>query len=153
MPRGFSPIDSLNEWIGKQTSWFSTFLVILIFVDVVLRYLFRSTAVWVTELEWHFFAVLFLLGAAYTLKHDQHVRVDVFYAKFSDRRKAFILIYTSFKYALNSLGWNESSPDPGGLPARYIVKFVITLGFILLLLQALSLAVYSWREILKKEKP
>ncbi len=141
-------------------------LVLLIFIDVVLRYLFSQTSAWVIELEWHLFALIFLLGAAYTLKKDQHVRVDVFYTHFSPRKKAWvnllgtilflipwclIVIYTSYHYADNSFAVKEISADPGGLPARYLIKFSITIGFVLLLLQALALCLKSIAVIVKKD--
>jgi TRAP-type mannitol/chloroaromatic compound transport system permease small subunit len=143
--------------------WLTSALVVLIFADVVLRYLFSSTSAWVMELEWHLFSLIFLLCAGYTLKNDQHVRVDLFYARLTRRGKAWvdligtllfllpwcaIVIYTSFKYAENSFAFREMSPDPGGLPARYIIKFAITAGFSLLMLQGVALVLKSLRVIL-----
>ena len=118
-----------------------------------MRYLFSSTKSWVLELEWHMFALIFLLGAAYALREDQHVRVDLFYARMSKRGKAWvnllgtlcfllpwciIVIQVTYYYAENSFMIGETSPEPGGLPARYIIKFAVTLGFILLMLQGLA---------------
>jgi TRAP-type mannitol/chloroaromatic compound transport system permease small subunit len=151
-------IDALNEAIGKGISWLNTVLVLLIFYDVVARYLFNVTFSAIIELEWHLFAFIFLLGAAYALKHDRHVRVDVFYANFTEKQQAWvnligtllflipfciIIIYTSFRFTANAYVINEGSPDPGGLPARYIVKAAIPIGFALLLLQAISLLLKS----------
>ena len=148
-----SAIDSLNEKVGKAASWLTILLVALVCYDVAMRSLFNETAAWVMELEWHLFALLFLLGGAYTFKHDAHVRVDLFYSNFSKRDKAWVnlagglvflipwcilLIYVSFHYGLESFKIREGSPDPGGLPARYIIKFAIAIGFFLLLLQAIS---------------
>ncbi|MEZ4774519.1 MAG: TRAP transporter small permease subunit [Bacteroidia bacterium] len=146
-------LDSINEWTGKTTAWLTTILVVFMCYDVIMRYLFSQTAVWISELEWHMFALIFLLGAAYTLKDDKHVRVDVFYTNFSPRKQAWvnlfgtifflipfclIVIYTSISYAGKSWAIGESSPDPGGLPARYLIKSAITVGFVLLLLQSLA---------------
>ncbi len=159
-------IDKLNTWVGEQVKWITTILVLLVFTDVVLRYAFSSTSAWVTELEWHLFALIFLLGAAYGLKEDKHVRVDLFYAKYSERRKALVdlvgtllflvpwcvvIIMTSFRYAENSWYFGETSPDPGGLPARYLIKFAITVGFVLLLLQAFSVAARCIRTLTKRD--
>lgn len=159
----YHSIERLNTWVGERVMWLTSALVVLIFADVVLRYLFSSTSAWVMELEWHLFALIFLLCAGYTLKHDQHVRVDLFYARMSRRGKAWvdllgtllfllpwcaIVIYTSFKYAENSFAFREMSPDPGGLPARYIIKFAITAGFSLLMLQGVALVLKSLRVIL-----
>ena len=73
-----------------DSSWLTTLLVWLVGVYVAMRYLFAEPLIWLQELHWHIFALIFLLGAAYTLKHDAHVRVDVFYAKFNPRRKAWV---------------------------------------------------------------
>ena len=95
------------------------------------------------ELEWHLFAVVFLIGAAYTLKQEGHVRVDILFIHFSKKTKAWIdlfgtivflipfcliIIYSTQKFISNSWAVREISPDPGGLPARYILKSMIPLG-------------------------
>ena len=125
----------------------------MIFGDVIMRYLFSNTKTWVLELEWHLFAVIFLIGASYTLLHDKHVRVDVFYEKFSERKKdwvnivgillfmipwTIVIIYYGWDYTLNAWSFKEGSPQPGGLPARYIVKSFIVIGFVMLLLQGVA---------------
>ena len=69
-------IDTLNEYIGRATSWLVLAMVLLICYDVAMRYFFHQGSVALQELEWHLFALIFLLGAAYTLKHNDHVRVD-----------------------------------------------------------------------------
>jgi TRAP-type mannitol/chloroaromatic compound transport system permease small subunit len=147
-------IDSLNERIGHIVSWLTTVLVIVVCYDVFTRYLLRKTSIAVQELEWHLFAVVFLIGSAYTLRHDRHVRVDVLYGRLNERQRAWInliggviflipfcllVIYTSSDFVINSFLIRETSPDPGGLPARYILKACIPAGFILLLLQGLSM--------------
>ena len=159
-------LNNLNEVVGKSTAWLTIFLVLFMCFDVVRRYLFNETAVWITEMEWHIFALIFLLAAGYALKHDKHVRVDLFYDNWSPKRKAWvnligtllflipwclIIIMASYNYAHNSYMINESSPDPGGLPARYIIKFAITLGFVFLLLQALALVIESLLTIFAKD--
>ena len=136
----------------------STLLVLVICVDVVVRYLFNATQEWMTEFEWHLFALIFLIGAAYTFKEDAHVRVDLFYNQWSEKTKAWInisgilllllpwcliVIRAAQKYAMNAYRIRESSPDPGGLPARYLIKFAVVIGFLLLLLQALSVLLKS----------
>lgn len=147
-----SKIKKVNSIAGKVASWFNVLLVILVGFDVLFRYLLNTTSVWVMELEWHFFALIFLLGGGFAFQKNQHVRVDVFYDKFSEKEKAEVnfwggvlfllpwtifLMYTSFGYAQTSFWIRESSPDPGGLPARYIVKYAIFLGFLLLFIEAL----------------
>ncbi|MCB0568874.1 MAG: TRAP transporter small permease subunit [Phaeodactylibacter sp.] len=146
-------IHRLNEWVGRGVSWLTALLVVLVCFDVVTRYLFSDTSAWVMELEWHLFALIFLLGAGYAFRHDKHVRVDLFYARFTEREKALVnllgallflipwsllVIYASYDYAMISYKIRETSPDPGGLPARYIIKFAIVLGATLLLLQGIA---------------
>ncbi|RKZ94960.1 MAG: C4-dicarboxylate ABC transporter permease, partial [Gammaproteobacteria bacterium] len=74
-----SVIESITEWVGRTASWLVLAMVLLICYDVAMRYLFQQGSVALQELEWHLFALIFLLGSAYTLKHDQHVRVDIIY--------------------------------------------------------------------------
>ena len=146
-------IDSVINVIGRSVSWISLLLILLICVDVVMRYFLQTSKIWMVELEWHLFSILFLFGASYTLLHDKHVRVDLFYENFSERNKrlvnaigiltlvipwCFIVLLTSWDYATNSFSFRENSPQPGGLPAIYIIKYVIFFGYLLLLLQALS---------------
>lgn len=146
-------IHYLNERVGRTVSWLTTLLVLLVCFDVVTRYLLSNTSAWIMELEWHLFALIFLLGAGYALRHDRHVRVDLFYANFPPRDQAWVnllgaalflipwcilLVYTSFEYALISYKIGETSPDPGGLPALYMIKFAVTLGAFLLLLQGIA---------------
>jgi len=151
-------IDRLNERIGKGVAWLTTVLVLLVCYEVLLG-VFNQSSNWITELEWHLFSLIFLLGAGYAFKHDRHVRVDLFYTKFSSKDKALtdlignllflvpwciVLIYFSFFYAWESFKIQEGSPDPGGLPARYIIKFSIVLGILLLLLQSIAEAIKAF---------
>ena len=156
-------VNAINEKIGVVISWLTSILVLLVCFNVFRRYVFQQSSIALSELEWHIFAVIFMLGAAYTLKDDRHVRVDVFYAKFSRRGKAWvnlfgvllflipfclIVIKGGIPYVDVSWNLNEKSSDPGGLPARYLIKSVIVAGFGLLLLQGTSLACQSILDIL-----
>jgi len=157
-------IDKVNEAIGKLFSWLTALLVLLICLDVVMRYVFTTSYAAVTELEWHLFAAIFLLSASYALQYDKHVRVDVFYSKFSEKSKAWVnligtllflfplcivIVMSSIPFVMNSYEILETSPDPGGLPARYIVKSLIPTGFILLFLQGISITLQSIKKLLK----
>ena len=159
-------VDSINEKLGILVSWITTLMVLVVCYDVVTRYFLKKSSVAVQELEWHLFAIIFLVGAAYTLKYDRHVRVDVLYMKFKPKTKAwvnflgsliFLLpvcligIWSSKNFVMNSFLIGEGSPDPGGLPARYILKAVIPIGFFLLLLQGMALSFRSLIEITGKE--
>lgn len=155
--------EHISEFSGRATSWLTSILVLIIGYDVAMRYLANQTSIAIFELEWHLYSMIFLLGAAYTLKHDKHVRVDVFYSQFSEKGKAWVnllgtlcwllpftivVVWVSWKYTLNSFAVSESSPDPGGLPARYIIKACISLGFLLLVLQAIALLFRSIHTLL-----
>lgn len=146
-------VDKLNKAIGKAVSWLTLALVLVIVVDVVLRYTLNITSAASFELEWHLFAAIFMLGAAYTLQEDKHVRVDVFYDRFSDRKKAWVNLIggltlllpfcivafvESLSFVKSSYMLAETSPQPGGLPARWIIKSTIPMGFLLLGLQGIS---------------
>jgi TRAP-type mannitol/chloroaromatic compound transport system permease small subunit len=160
-------IDTLNQWVGRGVSWVTLALVLVVFVDVVMRYLFNTSFVFTQELEWHLFGFIFLMGAGYTLLHDGHVRVDIIYQRVGLKPRAWInlcgvilflipgcimVIITSFKFALNAFEIMEGSPDPGGIPFRFVIKSCIPVGFTLLLLQGISLGMHSVMQILGIEK-
>lgn len=161
-------IDGLNEWIGRVTAWVSLALVAVVFIDVVMRYAMNKSFVFVQELEWHVFAFIFLIGAGYTLLHDGHVRVDILYQRFGPKTKAWtnflgvllflipgclMIITTSWHFAFRAFVVGEGSPDPGGIPYRFIVKSLMPVGFSLLLLQGISMGIHSLLQILNIEKP
>jgi TRAP-type mannitol/chloroaromatic compound transport system permease small subunit len=155
----------VNEWIGRKVAWMNTLLILIICFDVIRRYVFNISSVMMIEIEWYIFSLIFLLAAGFALKHNKHVRVDLFYSRFSMKGKAWvnllgclfflipfcvILIKASWPYVSASYRLREISPDPGGLPARYLIKAAIPLGFFFLLLQALALAFDSWLIIRNK---
>lgn len=151
-------IDNFNEKIGKGVSWLTFILVLLVCYDVISRYLFKSSSVAIQELQWHLFAIIFLAAAAYTLKHDEHVRVDLIYSRLSLKTQAIInivgaviflipfclvIIYSSQHFVFTSFQIGETSPDPGGLPARYILKAILPLSFLFLLMQGMAMIIRS----------
>lgn len=148
-------IEKFTETTGRAVSWLILAMVLLICYDVAMRYVFHQGSVALQELEWHLFAVVFLLGGAYTLKHDAHVRVDILYqSRFvSDRGRAWInilgfvlfllpfsimILLTTWPFVENAFYYNEGSPDPGGLPYRFILKSMILLAFVFMLLQGIA---------------
>jgi len=150
-----SIIESITEWVGRTASWLVLALVLLICYDVAMRYLFQQGSVALQELEWHLFALIFLLGSAYTLKYDEHVRVDIFYQSrfLSDKHRALVNIFgtlflllpfcililiTAWPFVENAFYYNEGSPDPGGLPYRFILKGSLLVAFSLLILQGIA---------------
>lgn len=159
-------IDQLNEWVGYVVAWVTFLVVIVVFVDVVMRYALNTSYVFVQELEWHLFSFIFLMGAGYTLLKDGHVRVDIFYQQASPRTRAWInfigvifflfpgcymIMATSWHFVYNSWAMMEGSPDPGGIPYRFIVKGTIMAGFVLITLQGISLGIKSFFGIRGRE--
>ena len=150
-------IDAINEIIGKITTWLVLVLVVVGGWNVVGRYLGRliganlSSNAYI-EAQWYIFDLIFFFAAAYALKHNEHVRVDVFYSKWNSRGQALIeilgtifflipfcglVIFYSWETVVNSWSILENSPDPDGLP-RYPIKTVIIISFALLILQGIS---------------
>ena len=155
-----SIIDAFTECTGKFISIFVIILVLLVGYDVSMRYLFNSGSLAIQELEWHLFSIILLLGSAYTLKHDEHVRLDIFYSSklINDKVRIWfdvlgtllillpfclLIIISAWPFVTQAYIHNEISPDPGGLPARWLIKAVIPLGFFFLLIQGIA-------EVLKK---
>jgi TRAP-type mannitol/chloroaromatic compound transport system permease small subunit len=141
--------------------WLTAAMVLITVFNVFERYALKQNTVYLGELNWHFFSIIFLFGAAYTLKHDGHVRVDLLYHRLSKRGKAwinllgtilfmlpicFVIIYTSlnssngFESSFVGQAWiqNERSSVSGGLPARYLIKAALPIGFLLLALQGVG---------------
>jgi len=154
--------SSINESIGKLFAWSSALLLLAIVFDVILRYLFNMSFIWLAELEVYLFSFIILFGIAYTFRHDKHVRVDVFYDRWSTQRKAVVnfiggilflvpwcvvSIIACWKYFMFSFTFKENSPQSGGLPYLFILKFCLLLGFCLLLLQGIASILSSIREM------
>lgn len=160
-------IDTVNEQVGRVVSWATLFLVIVTFTDVVMRYSLNISFVFTQELEWHVFAFIFLIGAGYTLKADGHVRVEVFYGRLGPKGKGWInligvlfflipssliFIKTGIPFVVKSFQVLEGSPDPGGIPFRFILKACIPIGYALILLQGISLGISSLMAVVGIEK-
>jgi len=145
-------IEGFIDRVGSLTAWIALAMIGLVATNVILRYSLSLGSVWAQELEWHLLAALILLGMSHALQRGDNVRVDVFYARFSPAAKravdvvsALLLIGVSLLFIQLSLGYveqarsiGESSPDPGGIPWRWLVKALIPLGYGLLVLQQLA---------------
>ena len=148
-------LDNISEISGRLIAWLVLIMVILVSFDVTMRYFFRGGSVTLQELEWHIFSVIFLAGIAYTFKYDDHVRLDLLYQSryMDDIKRAWVnvtggilflvpfcllIIYSSWPFVYQSFIHNEISPDPGGLPYRWLLKATIPLGFVMLLLQGIA---------------
>lgn len=155
-------IDALNERVGKLAAWLVLTMVFITFLVVVLRYGFNFGRIALQESTTYLHAFVFMLAGAYTLKHNEHVRVDIFYQDMSLRNKAKVdlfgtlflllpftgfILWASFDYVLNSWKLLEGSREAGGLPLVYILKTLIPLMAILLFLQAISLAGRAWLKL------
>lgn len=159
-------IDAVNDRVGRGTAWLALLLVLVTTYDVFMRYLFNTSFVFIQEMEWHLFAVMFLVTAGYAHLLNSHVRVDIIYARLSRRTQAridlacgliflfptvFLLIWTSIPFVAASARILEGSPDPGGIPGRFLLKAVIPLGFLLLGLQGISETIKSVSRAFGKE--
>jgi TRAP-type mannitol/chloroaromatic compound transport system permease small subunit len=159
-------IERFVDVLGAWTSWIALAIVGLMATNVLLRYALSAGTVWSQELEWHLLVPLVLFGMSYALRHGEHVRVDIVYTRFSERGKlivdlvsalltvaiSIIVIWLSLKYVQQSYVIDEGSPDPGGIPHRYIIKGLIPIGFAVLLLQSIASALLSV-EKLRQPRP
>jgi len=160
--KGVGPaIERFVDRVGRAVAWLSLVIVVLMSVNVVLRYLFSIGSVWAQELEWHLLVPLILFGISYALRHDEHVRVDIVYGKLSNKRKNLIdlasallaiavsalFIWLSLHYVQQAYVIDEGSPDPGGLPHRFLLKSLLPIGFALLLVQGIASALKSFHEL------
>ncbi len=158
-------VDQVSTRIGHVVSWMTLLMVLITMYDVIMRYIFKAGSIWIQEAEWHLFAANFMLAASWTLLRNGHVRVDLFYVKFSAKTKAWVdligsiffllpfcalIVYSSIPFVSDSWAIWEGSSDPGGLPARYILKSVIPLTFMLLALQGISEIVKNVAAITKR---
>lgn len=148
-------IDNLNELVGRGVSWLTLVMMLITFSVVVLRYVFSLGWVWMQESYVWLHGIVFMLGAGYTLLHNGHVRVDIFYRPASERLKAWVdlfgvcvlllplvmvtLIY-SWDYVIKSWAGLEESREAGGMPGLFFLKSIIWCFCVLVGLQALSLA-------------
>lgn len=159
LKKAVSACDKLNEWIGSVVVCTAVFLFIsVIFSNVVLRYVFNTSFVFMAELEWHLFAFIFLMGAGFTLLYDGHVRVDIFYAMMDRKKQAWVnisgvvfllvpscclVLTTTIPWVMDAYKIGETSIDPGGIPARFLIKAALPAGYFLMLIQGLSLGIKS----------
>jgi len=148
--------DALSRHLAQGVKWLALAVVLVQFVVVVLRYAYGSSFVWMQESVIYVHATLFMLAMGYTWMVDQHVRVDVFYAKWTVRRQAAVdlacvvvaalpfcalVIWASFDYAARSWMQNEGPMAVGGVPLVPALKSLIPLMGILLGLQAVSIGI------------
>ncbi len=151
-------IESFIDWTGRTVSWLTLFMVLVTAVIVLLRYGFDIGSIALQESVNYMHAMVFLIGAAYTLKYNEHVRVDIFYAEFSPRKKAWVdllgslfillpvmvfIFWIGWEYVVESWQVKEGSREAGGLPGVFLIKSLILIMPVLLLLQTLAMALRS----------
>lgn len=161
-------IDRFSDYTGWIAGGLMFVMLVNVFYDAIMRYFFRSGSIAMQEMEWHIFSVVFLFGIAYALKEDGHVRVDVFYDRFSPKWKAIVniagtLLFLiplalliadgSIWYVKEAYEMQEISGDPGGLTHRYLIKAVIPLSFVFLIVSACGFVVRNLRIFLGQEEP
>lgn len=155
-------IDKSIKYLGVFTASMVGILILLVLYDAIDRYfIVGGGSVALQELEWHIFDVIILFGIAYTLKEDAHVRVDIFYASYSQKTKKLLniisslffilpfstmIIYIGIDFVAMSFAQNEASSNPGGLEYRFIVKSLMPLAFVFLSLQAFRDTLVNFKE-------
>jgi TRAP-type mannitol/chloroaromatic compound transport system permease small subunit len=159
-----SLLERISDAIGRAASWLTFLMVIATFVIVVLRYVFGTSFIWLQESLTWMHAVVFMLGASYTLQHDEHVRVDIFYRDMPAGRRALVnllgvllfvfplcvfVFYQSYDYVSAAWSLREISRDAGGLPypAIPLLKSLLLIMPVMVGLQGLALSLKSWREL------
>lgn len=160
-------IDDLSERTGHAIAWLTIGTVLLTFSVVVLRYGFDSGSIAMQETVSYLHAAVFMLGAAYTLKHDGHVRVDIVYRRLSVRGQALVnllgtlllllpvciyIMASSWEYVAISWGLREGSQEAGGLNAVFLLKTAIPAMAVLLMLQGIAIALHSLLQLLGVEQ-
>jgi TRAP-type mannitol/chloroaromatic compound transport system permease small subunit len=157
-------IDNISIATGHAAAWLTLAMVLITFLIVVLRYVFDIGVIWMQESVTWMHAVVFMLGAAYTLQDDSHVRVDIFYREMSGCHKAWVnligvviflfplcgfFVYESFNYVSAAWQFSEVSRNAGGLPypAIPLLKSILILMPIAVMLQGLSLLLHSVQTI------
>lgn len=161
-------IDSFTEMLGKLISWLTLLMVLLTFTIVVLRYGFNLGWIAMQESVLYFHGIVFMLGAAYTLKHDGHVRVDIFYQNFSLIQKVwvnligglvllmpvcFFIFFISINYVLAAWQIMERSSEAGGLPLVYLNKTLILTLAVTMFFQGLAEVLRNLLVVLSANKP
>lgn len=147
-------INLINEWIGKSVAWLTLAMVLVTFIIVILRYIFDIGWIALQESVVYMHTLVFMLGVAYTLKHNGHVRVDIFYQRWSLRTRAWVdclgalflllpvsgfIIWSSWEYVADSWAILEGSRNSGGLPFVFLLKSSVVLMAVLLIIQGLAM--------------
>ncbi len=165
LPRIHHRIEQFIDWTGRTVAWLTLAMVLVTFFVVFMRYVFDSGSIAVQESVSFMHALVFLVGAAYTLKHNEHVRVDIFYQKLSATGQAWIdllgsllilmpvlvfIIWSSWGYVGDSWRIYESSGETGGLPGIFLLKTFILVMAGFLVLQGLAEIIKAFLVLYKR---
>ncbi len=148
-------LQRIESWVartGQVFSWLVLVIVVLMAINVLLRYTMSVGSVWAQELEWHLLVPLILLVMSWGIQSGESPRIDVLYADYPPRKKlrvdlfaevltmavALMVAWLSVAYVMQSFSILEGSPDPGGIPYRWVIKALIPLGFAILFVQAFA---------------
>lgn len=146
-------LDNFSEWTGRRVAWLTVAMVLVTFAIVVFRYVFAMGWIWLQESVSYLHAFVFMLGAAYTFKHDSHVRVDIFYRDYSPRQQALVdllgnlllvlpvcafIFFNSWDTVIISWQRLEGSEETNGLDLVYVLKTCMLLMPVLLSLQGVA---------------
>ncbi|MDW3182753.1 TRAP transporter small permease subunit [Roseobacter sp.] len=157
-------INRVVRAVGTIGALFLPLLVLTILVNVALRYAFNIGSIELEELQWHLNAIVVMSCLAWAYQKDRHVRVDIFHNRMSPRSRALVELFgvlfllLPFLWMVGRSAWSifgyswalkEGSPMPSGLPARYIIKFVMAAGLTLLGLQAIAILLTSIRTVMR----
>ena len=159
-----SKIDLTVKFIGHTVSWLALIMTVITLLIVILRYVFNIGSIWMQESLVWMHSAIFLMGAAYTLKSDEHVRVDIFYKSFSPKQKSWVNIIGAVFFALPvcifllmvtgdfvSSAWSvkEISRDAGGLPypAIPLLKSLLLIMPLLIIFQTISILCKEFTKI------
>lgn len=168
MPHLFRHLQAVNEWVGRLVAWLTFLMVVVTFLVVVLRYVFDLGWIAMQESVVYMHAMVFMLGAAYTLKHHGHVRVDIFYQRFSPRTRQWVdllgtlflllpvtmfIIVMGWEYVADSWGVLEGSREAGGLPGVFLLKSLIILMPVLMIIQGLAILLRQVMLLLGHDDP
>ena len=152
-------LEHISEQTGRAVAWLTLLMVLITFFVVVLRYLFDTGSIALQETVTYLHAFVFMLGAAYTLKHEGHVRVDIFYRKMTPQKQARVdffgcllllipvclfITVSSWEYVLTSWSLMEGSQEAGGLPLVYLLKSTMLVMPLLILIQGLAQLLRAW---------
>ncbi|MCF8049674.1 MAG: TRAP transporter small permease subunit [Desulfobacterales bacterium] len=160
-------VDSISKWTGTAVSWLMLVLVLELVYDTVARYVFNAPTIWSFDISYMLYSILFMIGGAYTLLVQEHIRVDMFYEKFSKKKKALVDIIGYLLFFFPAIGgmfvfgilfthesWaiGEHCTKSYWSPPVYHFKTVIPIAAFLLLLQGIAEFIRSIIDLTEKDK-